>query len=186
MVQTSKQTVLINLFAQPGAGKSVLMMDLAARMKKENISVEMSPEYVKKMAYEGKAPDSIDQMYIFGKEAQHQKALMGKVDYIISDAPVLLVAWYYYKVSGSQSLFPVAKEFEEIAKEKHNTQFVNFFLPRKTLYDPNGRFQTEQESDIIAAEIKKMLKERKIEYNFLDCPADNRVAEIMKILLNQR
>ena len=69
--------------------------------------------------------------------------------------------------------------------EKYNN--VNYFLNRVKEYNPNGRNQTEEESDEIAEGLLKIMDDYGYDYKIL--PADENVVDIivedvLKILKN--
>ena len=88
-------TILINLLGSPSAGKSTAARKLFSRLKDMYLNVEFVPEYVKSWAWDNREIKPYDQFYFFGKEAHNQSHLFNKVDFIISDSPVLLTAVYH-------------------------------------------------------------------------------------------
>ena len=63
------KTLICNLFAGPGAGKSTMMAAVFAELKWRGIDCEMVTEYAKDKVWEG-SPHVLDcQPYIFGKQS---------------------------------------------------------------------------------------------------------------------
>jgi len=60
-------TIVINLMAGPGVGKSTLMAQLFARLKILGYEVEMVPEYVKEKVWDESWKVMEDAIYVFGK-----------------------------------------------------------------------------------------------------------------------
>lgn len=172
-------TVLINLLGQPSTGKTTTMAHLYARFKSEQADCEICPEWVKTWAWENKKIDEFGEFYIFGKETHQQSRLIDKVDYIISDSPVFLVAFYHEYYNKDKSLMPAVKSFYDML-EKRNVQVYNFFLTKNKPYNPKGRFQPEEEAERIGIEILDWMIYNNIQYDRLDCPDDERIDRILE------
>lgn len=146
------------------------------------LSVEYSPEFIKQWCYEGKTVNKFDQYYVFGVECLNQSRLFNKVDYVISDSPVLLTGFYnYYYNKGDNSLSEACKGFYKKAAED-GIEVLNFFLPRKKRYVTKGRFQTEAEADEVAVMLKEWLAKEGYEYTELTCPDRDRLDAVMSII----
>lgn len=174
-------TILINLLAPPSSGKSTTMGELFTSLKYKNKNVEMVPEWVKPLAYDGTPITEFTEYYIFGKELYRQSRLFDKVDYVISDSPVLLKAFYqnYYSNNKYNSIFDCYKEFENICKEK-GIKIYNFFLNRNKPYNPVGRYETEEESNIIGDKLLEYLDLHNIDFEYLDCEDNKRLDIILE------
>ena len=172
-------TTLINLFGSSSSGKSTLMADLYSEMKLRGISVEMCMEIVKEWAWENKFPTKYEQFYLIGKGIQQEARLFNKVDYIIVDSPVLISSFYAYYFNGVDNLTNTVKEFYKMAK-LDGILVKNFFLTRNKPYEPKGRYQTEEESNIIAEKLLVYLDANDIRFEMLDCKDRDRVKEVFK------
>ena len=49
-----KNTIIVNLFAGPGAGKTTCAWEIASELKKRNIQAEYVPEYAKELVWDEK------------------------------------------------------------------------------------------------------------------------------------
>lgn len=147
-------TKIINLFGGPGSGKSTTAAGLFFLMKHEGYKVELVTEYAKELVYEGLITHTSAKDILFG-QWKRQAILMDKVDYIITDSPLLLGAVY-------------AKHSEDRldAKQWFNSGFdnINFFILRTKPYAVYGRTQTEEEAKQKCVEIKNLLLELDIEH----------------------
>ena len=154
---------IINLFAGPGAGKSTVASGLYYHLKTKGVLVELVREYIKDAAWEGRKTLFDDQVYIFAKQNRRQHILHGKVDWIVTDSPILLSAVYsdenYYE------------SFENLCLEAHDTyDNYNFFLTRTKDYVKKGRIQDEGEARAIDNRIRSFLELNCINYS--DIPGD--------------
>jgi len=159
-------TKIINLYGGPGIGKSTTAAYLYYRLKRLNKSVELVQEYVKEWAWENRNIKPFDQIYFFGKQVRKESMLFGKVDYVITDSPVLLSLCYIKRCCDPEvanGLIQTAKAFYEVAP-RHNVQHIHVVLKRSGEFEAKGRFHSKEESVQIDAEIRDLLKEFNIEY----------------------
>lgn len=167
--------VVLNLVGAPSVGKSTTAAKLFGELKALNLNVEYSPEVVKTWCYEGKQVNKYDQYYLFGCECHNQSRLFNSVDIIISDSSPILAAFYnYYYNNGDNSLAPACEEFYRKVTED-GIKVLNFFLPRKKQYVTKGRYQTEQEANKVAEDLKTWLKKEGYDYIELECPDSERL-----------
>lgn len=175
-------TVIINALGAPSCGKTSLSVKLFAKLKELNLNVEYSPEVVKTWCYEQRKVNKYDQYYLFGSEVHQQSCLFNSVDIIISDSSPILAAFYnYYYNNRENSLSPACHEFYKKAAED-NIKVLNFLLTRTKPYNPHGRYQTEEQADDVAQELKAWLTWEGYDYIMLDCPDDERLGKVMEKL----
>ena len=82
-------TKIINLFGAPGSGKSTLASGLFYEMKLKGLNVELASEWIKSKLFEGTNYPFKDQLYTFAKQNKKLREMLGKVDYIICDSPIV-------------------------------------------------------------------------------------------------
>lgn len=167
---------VINLFAGPCAGKSVTRASLFSLMKKKGIECEEATEYAKDVTWEGNLAKLSDQLYILAKQNRKLERLKGKVDWVISDSPLLLSLHY-----TPLHYFP--KTFQSMVLELWDSyDNYNFFVNRTGEYNPNGRNQTKEEALNIDGQIKAMLANKYIKFSEVDAGPDTE-HEIYQLLL---
>ena len=132
-----KKTIIINLFAGPGAGKSTLMSGLFYKLKTDGYNCEMATEFAKDLTWEKRFNTLEDQIYVFGKQQHRIYRLIGSVDIIITDSPILLS--YFYGPDNPELRGLVLSEFNKYEN-------INFYVHRVKKYNPAGRSQTEDEA----------------------------------------
>lgn len=155
-----KKPLIVNLYGAPSAGKSTGAAYIFSRLKLKRINAELVTEFVKGKVYEQSKGVFDNQVYIFGKQFFQMSKLYSDVDVIITDAPLMLQAYYgeKYNFFYHQELTNLVKR---IADEENA---LNIFVERSKPYDPSGRFQTEQESDEIAKELRTFLEDNNIDF----------------------
>ena len=169
-------SLVVNFIAAPSAGKSSLMADVFAKLKWKNVDVEMVTEYAKDLVWEERTQTFKNEIYIFAKQHHRLFRLNNKVDIIITDRPLILSCYYNQAANGSSTLNTLALE------EFNKFDNLNFFVKRVKPYNPNGRNQTENESDAIAVSLRVMLNEYKINYTEITGEPNSADTVVSKIL----
>ena len=144
-------TKIINLFGGPGCGKSTTASGIFYELKKRGYECELSPEFAKDKVWEDSLRTLDDQIYIFGKQYHRIWRLIGKVEYIICDSP-LLNSVIYDSTDNQYLKGLVVSEF----KKMNN---INVFIERGNVFVQNGRNQDEEESKRIDSKIIDLLDE---------------------------
>ena len=90
-------TTIINMVGAPGTGKSTISALAFYELKTQNQKAELIQEYVKDWAYEKRKIESYDQIYFLAKQIRKESLLFNKVDYVITDSPVLMNQVYAKK-----------------------------------------------------------------------------------------
>lgn len=149
---------VINLFGQPGSGKSTGSAYIFAKLKMYGINAELITEFAKDKVYEENHEVLRNQAYVFGKQSFRMSRCKDKVDVLVTDSPLLLSSFYNKdEVLG--------EKFDEVVRDVFNSyDNVNYLLERVKPYNPSGRLQTEEESDAMAQPLKDMLDKYDIEY----------------------
>jgi hypothetical protein len=148
-----KDTLLINLFGGPGTGKSTMMARLFSELKFDNIDCEMAPEYAKDLVWEGS--DNLlrtQQLHLLGEQHRRINRLNGKVSVAITDCPLINFALF---------IPPTHQVLNALLNEEANVfRHVNILLKRVKPYNPNGRYQTEDQAREMDNKLRVILTER--------------------------
>ena len=149
---------VINLFAGPGAGKSTTAAGLFHLMKIAGMNVELVTEYAKEMTREKRHNILTDELYIFAKQHRRIRRLLGEVDYVVTDSPILLCILYRKDDDYSETL-------DRLILELWNSyQNLNFFLRRTKPYSAVGRSQSEDEARSIDQATLALLERLEVPY----------------------
>lgn len=168
-----KNSIIINLFGAPGAGKSTLAAALFADLKCCGFNCELVTEYAKDLTWAKRFGELKVQPYIFGKQLLRIERVVNQVDYIITDSPLLL------------SLIYTNNEWPESYRQAVHDIFcnynnINFLLRRYKPYNQAGRNQTEEESDNIHTELRKLLLAYNVSYTELISSTPERLVRDIK------
>ena len=172
---------LIQMIGSPSVGKSTTAAKLFTKLKDMGLNVELVTEYCKNWIWDKREITPYSEMYFFGKQSHAESHLFNKVEYIVTDSPTLLAAFYQWYYNGNNCLSSACREFYKRAAED-NVKVLNFLLPRKKAYNPKGRLQTEKESDELALLLKGWLDQEGYPYINLNCLDSERVDKVMSYL----
>lgn len=145
---------VINLFGGPCSGKSTVAAGLFYEMKMEHKNVELITEYAKDLIYsETLNVLKKNQKYIFAEQNRRQHILEGKVDWAITDSPLLL-SLYYGRNPDDYSEEAFLNLVSDTFRCYDN---VNFFLDRPSHFTENGRDRNLEQSIEIDNALLKIL-----------------------------
>ena len=151
--QNSKETLLVNFFAGPGAGKTTCAWEVAAELKKTGVVAEYVPEYAKELVWDDNLAlldgSFASQTALFREQKRRIDRLIGKVDVIVTDSPLLLQVAYIKEQKA---------EFEALAASAHD-EYNNFnlFINRGKSFEKEGRIHDLKASQAVDASVKDIL-----------------------------
>lgn len=158
-------TIIVNLFGAPGAGKSTTRAGVFHKLKLAGCSVEEVVEFAKDLVWEERHMALACQPYIFAKQLKNLERIMGKVSVIVTDSPLLLSSFYIQRHAPKR--YP--ESFCRYVEDQFNSMnAINFLLRRVKPYNPVGRLQDESDSNQIAVELLDFLDVRNIPFNVVD------------------
>jgi len=177
---TLEKPFVVNLYAGPGTGKSTSAAQIFSELKWMGINSEMTLEFAKEKVWEESIKVLDDQIYIFAKQLHKMRRLIGKVDVIITDSPLLLSIMY--DVTKNENLRNLVLD---CYKEFNN---VDFLLKREKPFEQAGRLQNEEKARELDNQIEAILNEH-VEEGFMTLPANkmsaSKIAGIIGLMVNQ-
>lgn len=156
----ARKTVVVNLFAGPGAGKTTCAWEIASELKKCGIEAEYVSEYAKEFVWDGRTDildGSLEHQQMLFKEQSHRiNRLLGKVDVVVTDSPTIL-GLLYLKEPNSDFEARVLRDFNE-----HKN--FNLFINRGQAFQQAGRIHNAAESIAIDKRVQDFLQAHQIYY----------------------
>lgn len=156
----SRKPIVINLFGAPGAGKSTGAAIVFAALKQAGINTELITEFAKDKTWEHNATALGCQEYVFGKQSYRLARCRADVDIIVTDSPLPLSILY-----TQDPALLAGDAFRQVVMNVFNSYHnCNYYINRTKPYNPKGRNQTEEQSDVIAELIRQLLDGNDIRY----------------------
>lgn len=173
-----KDTIVINLFAGPGAGKSTGAAYIFAALKMKGIDCELVTEFAKDKVWEQSDPLLFkSQLYILGEQSWRMARCNGKVQVIVTDSPLILQTLY------CNTEEPWYEDIENVIKKEFNKyNNLSYFIIRRKEYNPNGRNQTEQQAVELDNTLINMLEKFDIPYSVIYGDRDGYDAIVDKVI----
>lgn len=172
------ETIVINLFAGPGTGKSTTAAQLFSELKWNGINCELVTEFAKDKVWEESYKVLDDQLYIFGKQTHKLRRLQGKVDVIITDSPILFSL--IYDQTGNPNFHNLVLD---VYSEFRN---INLFLKRKKGFVQAGRVQSEEKAKMLDSKILEMLNRNDIPFEKYDATklsiTNSLIPDVLKVV----
>lgn len=146
------KTLVVNLFAGPGSGKSTGAAYIFAKLKMQGINAELVTEYAKDLVWADNLSTLANQIHVYGEQSGRISRVAGKVQVIITDSPLLMSSCYCNEATPYHDAFCqlVKQDFEQYTN-------INYFLKRIKAYNPAGRLQDEAAAKEKDKEIKAHL-----------------------------
>lgn len=151
---------VINFFGGPCSGKSTAAAGLFYIMKKAKYNVELVTEFAKDLVYEENHKALSEQNYVFANQEYRLSRLKNKVDFVITDSPLILSLIYVKNYPYSFHSFCV-----DMFDQYDN---LNLFIQRNHNYVEEGRTQSEEEAKNIDRDIRHYLREYNYNYKIYE------------------
>ena len=84
------KTIVINLFAGPGCGKSTTASGVFSELKRIGVNCEYVQEYAKDLVWGKNFKALSNQIHVYGEQHNRIFRLKGEVDVIITDSPPVM------------------------------------------------------------------------------------------------
>lgn len=148
--------IVVNLFSEPGAGKSTGGSYIFSMLKMLGVNAELVTEFAKDKVWEDTETPFKNQAYIFGNQYFRISRCADKVDVIVTDSPLPLSIVY----NETECL---KENFNQVVMDVFNSyNNMNYFLHRVKPYNHVGRHENEDEAANLRTTIERVLEERGI------------------------
>jgi cytidylate kinase len=174
------KTIVINLYGGPGTGKSTLAALIYHKLKVKGYKVELVQEYVKTWVYQNRIPNDWDQFEFFSQQLMKEHILYGKVQYIVTDCPLELSAYYADENKHLKPAFTAMLKAVESMRKDENVEVKRFFVRRdkKQKYHAEERFQTKEEALNIDRTMYQFMINNVVEFHYMH---SNEIIEHLKL-----
>lgn len=109
------ETKVINLFGNPGSGKSTTASYLFSELKAKGYEVELVVDVAKDLVWDNDLYKLSNQLLVFSNQLQKLDRLIDKVDYAITDSPLLMQIGFY-----KERHLPAPKQFKKLCIAYNN------------------------------------------------------------------
>lgn len=167
----------VNIYGGPCSGKSTSASGLFHYMKTQNYNVELVTEVAKDYVWSEhfKMLEQY-QLDIFAQQNHRLERLRGKVDWAITDSPLLLS--HIYSPPGYYQTF--YSLVDEVFDSYDN---INVILQRDfSSYDDSGRVHTQEQSEQITKQIEDILAARHYSYHIVSIDHGSLVDKLLDII----
>lgn len=185
---SDKNTIVINAFAGPGAGKTTSCLEVAEKLKKQGFVTEYVQEYAKELVYDNNLI-MLDGHYehqfaILNEQMKRINRLYGKVDFIVTDSPILLNNTYLNEDKNTEVYSAYSDSVNKLYGFYNN---FNYFVERDTsVFEKEGRIHNLEQSIAIDNELKNMLHNNQIDFDvYTHATIDNIVRDSTIIYAKQ-
>jgi len=130
-------------------------------MKMNLMNVEHVSEVAKDLTWEGNFQALSNSIFVWGNQLQRVERLVGKVEFIITDSPLILGIFYAsneYPESYKAMIVDLFKKYDN----------MNYFVNRVKPYNPQGRNQSAKEAEKLSKTIHNALNFYNVPFKEID------------------
>jgi hypothetical protein len=154
-------TILVNLYAGPGAGKSTLATGVFSALKMQGVNAEYVPEFAKEITWQNRLHILQNQLLVSGTQIQRVLDLKDKVDVIVTDSPMAMGRFYtdcnLTSLAVSEQARAASLAFSEL----------NYYIRRDDTYLRKGRTQSRSEASELDEKIHAFLSSSNIPHKHI-------------------
>ena len=160
-LDNERNTIVINAFAGPGAGKTTSCLEVCEKLKKAGYVAEYVQEYAKELVWDNNLEllngSMENQFTVLQEQLRRVDRLYGKVDFIVTDSPILLNTEYLKEPSPEYS-----SAVQNLYGHFNN---FNYFVERDvSKFETEGRIHNLEQSLEIDTNLKNNLQSMNIEF----------------------
>lgn len=158
------ETLVVNLWAGPGTGKSTNAALVFGKLKVAGIEAELVHEYAKDLVWEGRHNVLGRQSYVMAKQQHHIERVQGQVQVIVTDSPLPFGLVY-----GGDDFTEGLRQ--HVVDTWLGWRNLNIFLARDTKHHPyvqSGRNQNLEEAEALDLQIRVLLEELDPDYTLCE------------------
>jgi hypothetical protein len=176
-------SLVVNLYAGPGAGKTTTALRLTSDLKLRGLNVEYVSEYVKDAAWWGHL-DVFDQPDLcFAGQHRALRTVHAKCDVVVCDSPINLPIVYATSLAG----YPHAEFSALVHKLFSSYDNLNLLIDRGQLpYEPIGRNQTYHEALAVDSAVDTFLGDNDIPRIKFDPKNDTQYQTVLRYITKQQ
>ncbi len=153
------KTTVIEFWGSPGSGKSTFAADCFVEAAKRGLNCHLVTEFIKDHAVRGLPIEELDQQWITGEQTRRESGCYGKFDFVFTDSPVLLPAFFsHYYDEDDLGLASFICRWENRASAKHNIERIRVFLPVvEEWFKQTGRYESYEDSYKMSLKLKNWI-----------------------------
>lgn len=171
-----KKTIIINIYGGPGAGKSTAAAGVFYELKKIGYDCGLVTEMATELVYDEAFNVINDQVYLFGEQWHRTFRMLGKVDFIVTDSPLLLNIVYNRQKDEDFDRFIISRI--------HKLESLDFFVNRSDTFSNVGRIHNFEQSKEVDKTIKELAKANSID--LIEVEQENSVSKILEAILERK
>lgn len=177
-----KNTIVINILGGPGVGKTTLASELFTLLKKHGYEVENVSEFAKELVWAERTDAFNDRLYMHAEQNHRLLNMNGKLDYIITDSPLILTSVYNNFYMKNVYSDEYNEMIDHVVRETWNLyNNVTFLLKRSNEYVNNGRRESESEANAVDSYTLAYLINNNIPFTTLSS-RESAIKEILEVL----
>ena len=144
-------------------------------LKKNGYDCGLVTEMATELVYDEAFNVMNDQIYLFGEQWHRTFRMLGKVDFIVTDSPLLMnIVYNSFK----------DEDFDKFIYSRiHKLKSLNFFVNRSNAFSEVGRIHNLEQSKEVDKTIKELAKKNDVD--LIDVEQENSVNTILEIILNR-
>lgn len=158
-------TLVVNLYAGPGAGKSTTASSLFTALKLDGIEAELALEFAKDLTWERRTGALSFKPYVTAEQMYRVHRLLGQVEVVITDSPILL--GMIYDGAGCTESF---KAFIHDIHKSWDTLDILVTRHGRKRWSPLGRNQTFEEATDIDRNVRRLLHILNVDFHVVQGP----------------